>query len=144
MDSVVRHLQEDSLYSPWQIFWGSLFGGPFALTYFLRRNFQKLEKRLEAQRTLLVGLGSSFGVLLVLMVLTWERVDTAVFIACAVFGKTFSHQRQFNNAQVSSSGHVAHSHWRVLGITLGCLFLWFCAVVSIVLVLEASGFKVNA
>ena len=57
------------LYSPRQIFWATFFGGPFALTWLLARNFNALARPAEARQYSVVGVLASLALLVALVML---------------------------------------------------------------------------
>ena len=76
------------LYSPRQVFWASFFGGPFALTYLLSRNFIGQGRRDEARRYLAIGLAAS-TLVAVLLVMLPGKLSVGVFIGCAFGGQLY-------------------------------------------------------
>ena len=130
------------LYSPRQVFWASFFGGPFALTYLLSRNFIGQGRRDEARRYLAIGLAAS-TLVAVLLVMLPGKLSVGVFIGCAFGGQQFVRDRHFAGAKVPPEDSRIHSIWRAFLSASASFVAWLVVVVLLALVLEGAGFKVS-
>lgn len=133
--------QSGLLYSPRQIFWATFFGGPFALTYLLSRNFSGEGQRDKARRYLMIGLAASLLVLVLLVILP-GKLSIGVFIGCAVAGQQLARNQHFAGAKVPPEGSRIHSSWRAFASASASFLAWLVVVVLVTLALEAAGFKV--
>lgn len=135
-------MHKNALYSPRQIFWGTFFGGPFPLLYFLSQNFRGLNRATEAKQTLFIGVPAAIA-LLVLLLLIPTNISVPVFIACAFAGKQLAQDKQFGNPLVPKA-QIIHSNWRVFWGALTWFLVWAAIVVLGIIGLEAIGITIDA
>lgn len=131
-----------TIYTPRQIFWGTFFGGPFALIYLLTKNFKVLEKQSSAQKTVFLGLPLSIALLLLLVIIPM-RISTPVFIACAFVGENISRDQQFQKLPIPVE-FTLQSTWRVFFVTLACLLAWAATVFLILFCFNMAGIAIDA
>jgi Mn2+/Fe2+ NRAMP family transporter len=130
------------IYSPRQIFWGTLFGGPFSLIYFLKKNFQAIGKINEAQKVVSLGLPVTLALLVLIVVIPF-KLSTPLFIACAFLGENIARDQQFNNLQIPNE-LTFESTWKVIGVTIVSLLIWAAIVFLAVVFLEMAGVAIDA
>jgi hypothetical protein len=120
------------IYSPNQILWGSLLGGPLAATYFLRNNYLTLDRLLEARQVLLWGIIFTFLLLTVALFFT-DNFPRAVPLAYSWTAYYIAKTYQLDKASiVVSEQFTFHSNWRVLGLAIANLLLLVIVLLVIV------------
>ncbi len=118
------------IYTPKQIFAGSVLGGPVALVYFLRSNFQRLGNASAAKQTLIWGTLFNLAVIVMLPFLP-ERFPKFIFpLAYSWAARAIADSRQLNNEAIAASDRYRfRSNWAVVGwsiaLVVGTLVVWF-------------------
>lgn len=123
-------MDKTPVYSPRQIFAGSLLGGPIALVYFLRNNFQRLGKKAAAAQTLLWGVLFNIAILAAIPFLPKHFPNYVLPLSYSWVARIIADTKQLNKGSIASSTQFDfHSNWRVFGLgfvfVLGTLLLWF-------------------
>lgn len=107
------------LYTPRQVYTGSMLGGPFAAVYFVWKNFKTLADERRSRRTLVLGGTLSALFLLVLPLLPEKTPNMVIPIAYSGFAfymvKTF---QQTKEQIARSEAFTFQSNWRVVGVSL--------------------------
>src|SRR5262245_47613773 len=107
------------MYSPMQVFGGTLLGGPLAAVYFLWKNYRSLSNKSAAQETLIKG--SCMIALLFLLVPFFPegipRVSPALPMLFAVAASSIASKDQMSKDAIAlSEQHTFQSNWRVVCI----------------------------
>jgi len=110
------------LYSPSQVFCGTLLGGPVGLIYFLRENFSALGDDSAMAKTVLYGGLLILGLLVIPLLLPKNFPSIMFVIAYIVTAESISEKYQKTKQEIiDSPQHDFHSNWRVIGFGLLCL-----------------------
>lgn len=128
------------LYSPAQIAIGTYFGGPLAATYFLKTNFDNLDKMSYAKTTLSVGIVIGC-LLIVLSPFIPEKFPSTVIPLVYLFPVIFVVKRfQLSKPEIKeSSKYSFQSNWKTLAMTLIWLAVYFIITALVLYSLEVAG-----
>src|ERR1041385_123344 len=123
-------MDKTPIYSPKQIFAGSILGGPIALVYFLRSNFQRLGNYAAGAQTLLWGVLFNITILAAMPFLPKHFPNYVLPLVYSWVARGIANAKQLNKESIAASPQFCfHSNWRVLGLgvafLLGTLLLWF-------------------
>lgn len=124
--SELAEVKELLLYSPLQVAFGSLLGGPIAATYFLATNFSELQRVREAYGTAFIGALS-------VLIFVWKNPALHEAALCvsllnvllAVTSYWFVRKRQWTVAASSApASRVRRSRWLTFLMSLMCMLLY--------------------
>src|SRR4051812_35538525 len=115
-------MNKTPIYSPKQIFAGSFLGGPIALVYFLRNNFQRLGNNTVAAQTLLWGVLFNIIILAAIPFLPKHFPNYVIPLAYSWIARGIADANQLNKESIATSLQFCfHSNWRVLGLSVAFL-----------------------
>lgn len=129
-------INELKMYSPLQVFLGSLFFGPLSMVFFLWKNFKTMGNSVGAKYTLI------FGALFVLLLLLGfqlappninpiiPNIIIPFIYALAALQMTNSWQMD-KEAIADSMNYNAQSYWRVVVYGLPLYLVWYAMTVAI-------------
>jgi len=133
-------MEPKKFYSPLQIALGSLWGGPLAAVYFLRKNYLALGKTESAQKTVVIG---SLLILALIALLAYlpENFPSMIipFVYCAAAAKV-AMSTQLEKADIAKADEFEFaSNWGVFGLGIVSLVLFFIFAVVIMLIMDFMG-----
>ena len=125
-----------AVYSLKQVFAGSFLGGPIALVYFLRNNFQVLGNNSAASKTLLWGVLFNFAILAAFPFLPKHFPNSVFPFAYSWAAGAIASAKQLSDESIASLPQFRfHSNWRVFGVgaafLLGTCLLWLPVLVAL-------------
>ncbi len=98
------------IYSPLQIFFGSIFFGPLAMLYFLWKNFQNMQLFTEAKKVLFYG--SIFAVVLVTCLkLSPSSISSLIIGLIVPFFYSLAALQISTSMQVTKKDIKANTNW---------------------------------
>jgi hypothetical protein len=107
------------LYSPKQVYTGSMLGGPIAAVYFVWKNFKTLADERRSRRTLVLGGILSALFLLILPLLPEKTPNMVIPIAYSGFAYYMVKTFQKSKEQITGSeAFTFQSNWRVFGVSI--------------------------
>jgi len=129
-------INELKMYSPLQVFLGSLFFGPFTLIFFLWKNFKTMGESAKAKYTLI------FGTLFVLLLLLGIQLappninpiisNFIIPFLCALAALQIANSWQMDKEAIADSmNYNVQSYWRVVAYGLPFYLVWFVMTVAI-------------
>ena len=129
-------MDKTPIYSPKQIFAGSILGGPIALVYFLRNNFLKLSNNRAAAHTLLWGVAFNLAIIISMPFLPKNFPNYVFPLAYSWAARGIADTKQLSKESIASSSQFCfHSNWRVFGLSiaflLGTFLMWAFAVLAL-------------
>jgi hypothetical protein len=132
--------QPRKIFTPLQIRLGAFVGGPFAAVYFLYKNFIELENIDYSKKTIFLGLGFSFMILLLSPFLS-ERFPRYILpISYSFLAGYFAQTFQMSKQSISTSTKFDfQSNWKVAGISIVSCVIFISVLVAYVLSLAAFG-----
>lgn len=109
-----------SVYTPNQIFLGTLLGGPFAGVYFLGANFKAMRRDRAARLMWALGPILILVFLAVFALIVWPMVlFRSLPIISALIAHRISYTRQFGQREIRASAvYGAESNWQVVPVAL--------------------------
>src|SRR5260221_5084868 len=111
------------LYSPLQVALASFGGGPFAVVYVLKKNFDALGKKVASRQTLIYG--AIFNVFMLgapLLPIPAKLPNYIIPIVYSVAARLFAEKHQMTKRAIRDSADYSfQSAWKVLGVSVGCL-----------------------
>jgi hypothetical protein len=113
-------MNKTKIYSPKQIYCSAFLGGPFAMVYVLKKNFDALGNRASSKKTIIFG--SIFNILLFLLLpfLPKNFPHMVLPIICSVVAMQIAEKHQMSKkAILDSEQYGFQSNWNVLGISIG-------------------------
>jgi hypothetical protein len=124
------------VFSPKQVYVGTMLGGPLAGIHFVRSNFRDLEKPAQAKTTLAVGIVFVVGIILLITVLPEDFPNLIIPLAYSGIAAfvTWHYQVSAEEAEVSEK-YAFLSNWLVAKVALVSFVLFFGGVFAILLVL---------
>lgn len=128
------------MYSPNQISLGTYLGGPFAAIYFLKRNFDALNKEDLSKKTMQIGILFSIIILATMPFIPENTPNLLIPMlylipVIIVVGK---HQMKKEEI-IESSEHDFQSNWKVFGMSIVWLLAFLVVGVILLMVLESAG-----
>jgi len=120
------------LFSPGQVYTGSMLGGPLAAAYFIKKNFDALGNEQGSKRAVILGI--SFAVLLILILpfLPSKTPNMVIPIAYSFAAYQVVKQYQRTKEQIAESAeYVFHSAWRVAGIGLFSMVIFLVPAIGV-------------
>jgi hypothetical protein len=117
------------LYSPTQVYASSFLGGPLAMIFVLRRNFEALGNKAGAKWTLIGGLVFTVALFTVLLVLWHFNVSTEggkylVPLLYSVVARQICEKYQKSKQAIQDAPEYEfQSNWKVFGLSLGFAIL---------------------
>ena len=113
-------IRKISVYTPIQIFLGTLLGGPFAGVYFLGANFKAMHRDRAARLMWVLGPVLILVFLVVFVLIVWPMVlfrslpMMSALIACRI-----SYTRQLSQREIrASTVYGPESNWQVVSVAL--------------------------
>lgn len=133
-------INELKMYSPNQVFLGSILGGPLAMLYFLWANFKTIGKLKEAKYTVIYGALFTLALILFLRFVP-EQIPGAIaqctysFVALIMVDTL-----QMNRDEVRAKDNYSfQSNWRVLAYAVGLYLMWLATIYPVTNFLVAIG-----
>lgn len=139
-DQLNKEKKLNKVYSPIQIGVGTYLGGPFAAIYFLKGNFDTLGKKELSKKTLQIGLAVS---LLIIAITPFVPEGTPnilipMLYLIPVIMVVKNHQMTKEEI-INSDDYEFQSSWKVFGMSIVWLLLFFAITILFILVLESAG-----
>jgi hypothetical protein len=135
-------LKPSKLYSPRQIAFGTFFGGPLAATYFLKNNFDTLDKENYSKKTIIIGLTVSIVLIALMPFIPEGHPSVTINLTLLyLFPVMFVVKRhQLTKEEILESFEYSfQSNWKVLGMISVWLAVYFAVAVLFMFVLELAG-----
>lgn len=133
-------MSEIKIYSPNQILFGSFWGGPVAVVYFLRNNYISLNNDEYAKKTLIVGSLFILALCGILPFLPENFPNMVIPLAYSFFAKQLSVTTQLSKEAIENNeNHTFESSWKVLGVGTLALLLFLLIVMIVMLILNFIG-----
>ena len=111
-------MNKTPIYSPRQVSAGSFLGGPIALVYFLRNNFQRLGNNAAAAQTLLWGILFNIAILASIPFLPKHFPHYVIPLAYSLAAQGIAGAKQMKKESIAASLQFCfHSNWRVFGLS---------------------------
>jgi hypothetical protein len=128
-DEKVTAIDKTPIYSPAQVFAGSMLGGPVALVYFLRVNFQKLGNAKGMKHTVLWGAVFNLAVLAAIPFLPQKFPKYIFPLAYSLAARSIVESRQLSKEAIANSTQFRfRSNWAVVLwsvlFLIGTLLVW--------------------
>ena len=134
-------MEEKKLLSPTQIAGGSLWGGPIATVYYLRRNYLSLGKDDYAQKTLLYGTIFIIFFMCFLPFIPEEFPNVVLPLIYCLSAQKIAATTQLEKEKIEQSEeYTFESNWKIFGVGILTLVLLFVMAVIVILGFEAAGF----
>ncbi|MCB2052014.1 MAG: hypothetical protein KDE63_11370 [Novosphingobium sp.] len=128
------------VYSPYQVFFSTFFGGPIAAVYLLWKNFEALGKESLARRTALWG---SVLVLATVAILPALPDKFSPYLLPAIFGglaMVIARQYQMKKEAIRDSNEYRFaSFWRVVAVAVLSLAATFVLIIVYLVILWSLG-----
>jgi hypothetical protein len=110
------------VYSPTQVALSTFLGGPIAMVYVLKKNFEVLENKRAAQTTVIWGSLLVALVVLILPFLPEQFPNLALPLAYGYAARMVAEKYQLSKgAIVASDRFEFQSNWKVFGVSIGLL-----------------------
>lgn len=113
----------------------SFFFGPFASVYFLKKNFDVMGDALNAQKTLLIGLGVVLALFLAFPFLP-DSIPAVVYSVAYAIG---SRQFYLSMQESALADYARESNWKALGIGLLSTLISAILLIAIVIIYAQIG-----
>ena len=125
-------MEKKPVYSPKQIFAGSFLGGPIAMVYFLRNNFQNLGNTSAATQTLWWGILFNIAIVASLPFLPSRFPNYVIPIVYSLTARRIASAKQMEKESIAASTEFCfQSNWKVVGLSVAflliALLVWFAA-----------------
>lgn len=135
-----NQMELKKIYSPNQIFGGSLWGGPIAAVYFLRSNYLELGDEEKAKKALSYGVLFILSIMAVLPFLPENFPGMVLPLAYCLVSKQLAITTQLDKEAIEESAeHTFVSSWKVFGIGTIALATLLIALIAFFIVLEDFG-----
>ena len=130
----------NKMYSPNQISLGTYLGGPFAAIYFLKRNFDALNKEDLSKKTMQIGILFSIIILAIMPFIpeSTPNILIPMLYLIPVIMVVGKHQMKKEEI-IESSEYDFQSNWNVFGMSIIWLLAFLVAGIILLLVLESAG-----
>jgi hypothetical protein len=128
------------IYSPVQIACGAFFGGPGAMVFALKKNFDALDNKAGSKNTMVFGSLFIVVLFLVLPFLPESFPNYVLPIAYTISARQIAEKNQMTKQAISDSSQYGfRSNWNVVGISIGFLLAFLVLFVVWMLGLAALG-----
>jgi hypothetical protein len=128
------------LYSSNQVKFGSFWGGPVAMVYFLHSNFVALGQPTATRQGLIWGVVFNITLLAVLPFLPDRFPHVVIPVAYSVMAGYIVDTWQLKNDAIGTSElYCFQSTWRVFGLGTAFLIAYFAVAAGLLLGLDALG-----
>ena len=132
--------ERKKIFSPLQIRLASFIGGPLAAIYFLKANFDNLNNKEGAKKTLIFGLAFSVLLILILPFLPQRFPQMVLPLAYSFLAGHLAESHQLSKqAILNSTEYEFGSGWKVFGVSIVCLLIFFIIALAFMLALSAFG-----
>lgn len=133
-------MNKQRVYSPTQAALGSFLGGPLASVVFLRWNFQALGNKDAENKTIIFGSIFILALIGILPFLPDKFPNMVIPLATVLGTRMIVEKNQFTKQTISESDSLEFtSNWRVLWVSLLCLFSFFVVAMAVILGLSYLG-----
>jgi len=121
------------LYSPKQVYTGSMLGGPIAAAYFIWKNFKTLADARRMKWSLGVGLGFTLLLISTLPFLPAKTPNMVLPIAYSWVASYLVGRFQRTKVQIQDSETFRfHSNWKVVGVSLMAMVVFLIPAFGLV------------
>ncbi len=128
------------MYSPNQISIGTYLGGPFAAIYFLKRNFDALNKEDLSKKTMQTGIFFSIIILAIMPFIPENTPNILIPMLYLIPVMMVVEKHQMKKAEIlESSEYDFQSNWKVFGMSIVWLFAFLVVAIILLTVLESAG-----
>jgi hypothetical protein len=128
------------IYSPGQAGMSAFVGGPLAMIYVLKKNFDALGNPAASKKVLLWGLLFTVLLLLVLPFLPEKFPSYILPIIYVVAARQIAEGYQMSKKAIQGSEQFGfESNWKVLGISIGFFFAFLAIALVWILSLQGLG-----
>ena len=122
------------IYSPIQIGLGSILGGPIASLYFLKKNFDQLNKQNYSKLITIFGL--VIMILLPISMAFFDRLSPFINIPISILAMMFSNKFQMKTSEIKNSEHYqVESYIKLVGLSILLAVITFFLGIVIILFL---------
>ena len=133
-------IERRKIFSPLQIRTASFIGGPLAGIYFLKENFENLNRQEAAKKTLVFGLVFSVLLILILPFLSPRFPRMVLPLAYSFLAGHIAESQQLSKqAILDSADYEFGSGWKVVGVSVVSLLVFFVVAMAIILTLNFFG-----
>ncbi len=130
----------NKLYTPVQVGIGTYIGGPFAAMYFLKGNFDVLDKPELSKKVIAIGIAFSIVLFAALPFVPENLPNNVIPIMYLVPVLLMMKNHQLTKKEILESElYDFHSSWKVFGISLLWMALFFIIAICVMLGLESMG-----
>ncbi|KJG36576.1 hypothetical protein UA32_16370 [Photobacterium angustum] len=130
----------NKLYTPVQVGIGTYIGGPFAAMYFLKGNFDVLDKPELSKKVIVVGIAFSIVLFAALPFIPESLPNNVIPIMYLVPVLLMMKNHHLTKKEILESElYDFHSSWKVLGVSLLWMILFFIIAIGVMLGLEGMG-----
>lgn len=128
------------VYSPVQIGIGTYLGGPFAAMYFLKSNFDALEKHDYSKMTIQIGALVSVLLFLILPFLPESFPNNVIPIAYLIPVLLVVKKHQLTKEDISESEEYDfQSSWKAFGLSVLSLLAFFVMAMAVLFSFDSLG-----
>jgi hypothetical protein len=128
------------IYSPKQIYISAFLGGPFAMVFVLKKNFDAIGNKSGSKKTIIFGLIFNILVFASLPFLPKNFPQYILPIVYSVVAMQIAEKYQMSKkAILDSQQYGFQSNWRVLGISVAALVVFFVLFALWMFGLDALG-----
>jgi hypothetical protein len=119
------------VYSPAQVAMGAFLGGPIAMVYVLKKNFEVLENNAAAKKTLILGSIFVLSLVLLLPFLPDNFPNYALPFAYCITARMIANKYQLTKSAIAQSPRFTfQSNWKVFGMAVGFLAVFMALVIG--------------
>lgn len=127
--------------SPNQILGSSLWGGPIAAVYYLRRNYLALGKEELAQKALILGVIFIALLLGLIPFLPEKFPNMALPLIYCLSAKQIATTTQLEKINIEQNdAYTFESNWKILGVGFLTLISFLVISILVIFMLDAIGF----
>ncbi|MEL7025049.1 MAG: hypothetical protein AAGL69_15040 [Pseudomonadota bacterium] len=134
--------REDAIavYSPNQVSIGTFLAGPLAAVYFLHSNYMALQKQELAARTIPLGVLFTIVLIALLPFVPEGFPNIVIPLAYGLAVKAIVDRTQFTTDDIEANPNYRRiSTWKVAGICVVALILFFIVMIPVLLILDGLG-----
>ncbi|MDP1521165.1 hypothetical protein Q8A57_09315 [Porticoccus litoralis] len=133
-------IKQPRLYTPLQVGFGSFFGGPVAMIYFLWQNFKTLDNQSGMQYSLAGGILFNVGLLLFMPMLPDYFPGVVIPFVYSLVALSIAATWQMRKDAIEHSVHyLFQSNWRVFFISIALLVVWMLGAYMLAIWLDMLG-----
>jgi hypothetical protein len=128
------------LYSPMQAMTAAFCGGPIAVAYMLKQNFEAMNNAKFAYNSMVIGLLISLALVAIIPFIPEEVPNISIGMVWIVITHLIMNKYQLSKDQiVASSEYEFQSNWSVVAVSLLAIVCYFMLLVAWFVIAEALG-----